>query len=283
MAEVVAREVLCVRCGYNLRTMKTEGVCPECGLAVQTTLRVEKGRTPAASGAWWLALGAVLMMIVGGLETLLGVYHDVVVLVVRRYVSSWWYTPYQPAAVLVSVALFGAIGVVARSGLGPEFLKWGGVHAPLYWVCRGVCFLMAAPYAALYFFANLNGLAGFHSLAIYRACNVMLLLAMALNFVPMTYAYLYMRGVGARPEFMRIRSFSLGLFAGFITLHAASTGLFAYYISLLLQTPMGATAQAAVTLNWIITFAHQALNVVELGYWLFVLRLARSVLRAAQA
>ena len=38
VAGVVDRDLPCVRCGYNLRTLTAEGRCPECGAAVALTL-----------------------------------------------------------------------------------------------------------------------------------------------------------------------------------------------------------------------------------------------------
>jgi len=33
-ASVVASDLACEACGYNLRTLSNDGVCPECGTAV---------------------------------------------------------------------------------------------------------------------------------------------------------------------------------------------------------------------------------------------------------
>ena len=38
--EVIAKDVSCILCGYNLRTLRTDGRCPECGKPVWDTLSV---------------------------------------------------------------------------------------------------------------------------------------------------------------------------------------------------------------------------------------------------
>lgn len=47
---MVAQERFCIGCGYNLRTLRREGICPECGKAVAASLRP----TLYAADARWL-------------------------------------------------------------------------------------------------------------------------------------------------------------------------------------------------------------------------------------
>ncbi|MBI4719376.1 MAG: hypothetical protein HY763_16395 [Planctomycetes bacterium] len=62
-----ARDVACVHCGYNLRGLATEGLCPECGRAISLSLRGDLLRfsDPAwlerlRLGAWLLSLNIFL-------------------------------------------------------------------------------------------------------------------------------------------------------------------------------------------------------------------------------
>jgi hypothetical protein len=42
----VPEDLACIRCGYNLRTLREDGVCPECGDAVAESLRYRGRLTP---------------------------------------------------------------------------------------------------------------------------------------------------------------------------------------------------------------------------------------------
>lgn len=56
----LCRDVKCMRCGYNLRTCRLDGVCPECGVAVWESLPDVVLTKPAPSRRWFfVALGAV--------------------------------------------------------------------------------------------------------------------------------------------------------------------------------------------------------------------------------
>lgn len=72
----VAGDVHCRRCGYNLRGLAAEGVCPECGTAVGRSLRGDLLQfcdpdwvATLASGMNWIVgaiVAAVLLMFLGG-------------------------------------------------------------------------------------------------------------------------------------------------------------------------------------------------------------------------
>lgn len=51
-------DVLCVKSGYNLRTLSTTSKCPECGEAVQLTLSSFKAR-PRPHAMWAFAFAAI--------------------------------------------------------------------------------------------------------------------------------------------------------------------------------------------------------------------------------
>ncbi len=40
----IAHDLLCYRCGYNLRTLSRSGICPECAEAVSATIRDRETR-----------------------------------------------------------------------------------------------------------------------------------------------------------------------------------------------------------------------------------------------
>src|SRR4051812_48553197 len=48
---VVEKDISCVRCGYNLRTLSKAGVCPECAAPVAESL---KGGPFNNAPAWWM-------------------------------------------------------------------------------------------------------------------------------------------------------------------------------------------------------------------------------------
>ena len=61
---VISRDLKCVGCGYNLRTMRVAGRCSECGLAVERSLLVlpQPQETPKAIK---LAAYALVVSVVG--------------------------------------------------------------------------------------------------------------------------------------------------------------------------------------------------------------------------
>src|SRR4051812_17446081 len=67
--EVVAGDLACARCGYNLRTLNVQrGVCPECGLGVQAALELGRALREVrfgrlAAGAGILALAALMAVV----------------------------------------------------------------------------------------------------------------------------------------------------------------------------------------------------------------------------
>jgi hypothetical protein len=66
---MIERDLLCARCGYNLRGLSAEGLCPECGKHIGETLELERrARGPAVLnrlryGAWiWLWTHALFLV-----------------------------------------------------------------------------------------------------------------------------------------------------------------------------------------------------------------------------
>lgn len=75
----IASDVACVRCGYNLRTLRQDASCPECGTPIEHALhgnllryadlewvgRLAKGMTWMARGSRWLAWCVALLIVTG--------------------------------------------------------------------------------------------------------------------------------------------------------------------------------------------------------------------------
>jgi hypothetical protein len=68
----LAADTPCVTCGYNLRTLKAEAVCPECGTRVEHSLHgyllkyaSPAWLTPIARGSWLLVVTVALMVLAG--------------------------------------------------------------------------------------------------------------------------------------------------------------------------------------------------------------------------
>jgi hypothetical protein len=66
----VAKDLACIQCGYNLRTLHREARCPECGLAVRRSLRGDwlKHSDPAwlakiAGGLGWMLRGGAVSLL----------------------------------------------------------------------------------------------------------------------------------------------------------------------------------------------------------------------------
>lgn len=58
---VVESDVLCRGCGYNLRTLNTGGICPECGAGVSASLR--RGPFDDAPSRWMLIVAVGLALL----------------------------------------------------------------------------------------------------------------------------------------------------------------------------------------------------------------------------
>lgn len=74
--ELVEDDISCIHCGYNLRTLRLDGVCPECGSPVSLTVRVDLLRFAdprwvenLAAGTRWILNSTGLAAIVALLVT----------------------------------------------------------------------------------------------------------------------------------------------------------------------------------------------------------------------
>lgn len=61
----VAEDLRCIRCGYNLRTLRLDAVCPECGTPVTATAREQYLRYAPRGLLARLTFGAALLMLAG--------------------------------------------------------------------------------------------------------------------------------------------------------------------------------------------------------------------------
>lgn len=122
---VVSRDLKCVGCGYNLRTLPVDSRCPECGLNIERSLLVlpQRDRTAAAIrlAAWGLLLSLLLgclgpLSLIGFVLMLVAAYRlhyrcelphmtDL-----GRRVRWWWMT-------LVVGTIGGTLFAIARIGL----------------------------------------------------------------------------------------------------------------------------------------------------------------------
>lgn len=72
--ETVPDDLPCLGCGYNLKTLPTSGVCPECARDVATSIRrslIYANRewlVTVRQGTWWLLAGTVLFLVATGIE-----------------------------------------------------------------------------------------------------------------------------------------------------------------------------------------------------------------------
>src|SRR5205814_37752 len=71
----ISRDISCISCGYNLRTLSVSAVCPECGTTIEKSLTTD--RLDAADPRWlrrvrwgvWLLMAAPLPGVAAGLLT----------------------------------------------------------------------------------------------------------------------------------------------------------------------------------------------------------------------
>ena len=61
----VAADIPCVGCGYNLRTLRRDAMCPECGRAVQDSVRTDALRLAALGGLRRVRVGVTWLLVVG--------------------------------------------------------------------------------------------------------------------------------------------------------------------------------------------------------------------------
>lgn len=88
-AGLIAEDLHCRRCGYNLRTMSPEVQCPECGTAVGQSIHGDY--LQYADPAWvrGLATGATVVFVATTLQTVC--WAVIVGLVLNRYPVPGWY------------------------------------------------------------------------------------------------------------------------------------------------------------------------------------------------
>jgi hypothetical protein len=59
-AETLVRDLACIGCGYNLRSLRVDGVCPECGRPIESSLRLIP-RPAATATAFTAVVSAALV------------------------------------------------------------------------------------------------------------------------------------------------------------------------------------------------------------------------------
>lgn len=68
---VIDEDLHCVHCGYNLRTLATDGDCPECGAPVEETVHLPQTMSPRERNMlrflYWLVGGQAACAIGGGI------------------------------------------------------------------------------------------------------------------------------------------------------------------------------------------------------------------------
>lgn len=168
--EPIARDVACIRCGYNLRGLPAEGRCPECGSGVLQSLRgdllqfqhpayVRRLAAGAALVLWGLlAMGACALGVVAALAwspadtlSLHALLYGLVILAGALAVTGAWLVtsrePTRPAnrreqALRWAVRVLTAVGLLALANLPVELaltdLRGAPVSAEAYlWIVFG--------------------------------------------------------------------------------------------------------------------------------------------------
>ncbi len=124
----------CVRCGYDLRTLPCDGCCPECGAAVEETMRVllshrRPGRLAARlhTGLGMLALGESMVASAGPLTLVLFA-------VLRNDAGLWTGLILATGGpILVGLAGLWFAGVPRMLTLGPAARSAAYVHGWVQW------------------------------------------------------------------------------------------------------------------------------------------------------
>ncbi len=129
----IDRDLYCVRCEYNLRTMALDAVCPECGLPVRETLRDETEsprflRLRAYLG--WYAFALILVIILA--------VHVLIQHVSIRLTGSWGV--YDLIHTVVTLLRWGLgaiiLGVVLQVTRRRMLARGGRAHATLRGILR---------------------------------------------------------------------------------------------------------------------------------------------------
>ncbi len=161
----IGRDLSCLQCGYNLRTLQPEGICPECGLPIFQSIRGDRLKysdpewvAKLARGARWIFAGIVCYYVLGNvgqavrsLRTATGIGILAVFLP-----AFWWYTSPEPnrtdperalclrrLARMVSLAGFLLIPLLTLVGM--ETIRIGGKFTFAPGGNRPDCRLAAAP------------------------------------------------------------------------------------------------------------------------------------------
>ncbi len=127
----VGGDLPCPGCGYNLRTLATAGVCPECAHGVAAALAVFMQRLRFADPSWLRGLVAGLIWLLTALGAMV-VLMFVLVVVHATLVAEAGATGLNPSAVVAktmhTIMIVQSIGVVRLTrrepGASPETSRW---------------------------------------------------------------------------------------------------------------------------------------------------------------
>lgn len=173
---LVPSNVQCVRCGYVLAGLKPDGVCPECGLPVETSVRdvwltrrsvsyrwvVRSGAAMVLFGTavmtigFYVALGVALLWHLVPESVLLAAGLTVLAGALAKLAGWWQLTRLDRAFNLVDqcasriavrwaiiAMLVGAMGITAAIALD---IRWGNLGFPVFVVASGVLYFSSLLY-----------------------------------------------------------------------------------------------------------------------------------------
>lgn len=111
---LASKDVPCLRCGYNLRGLKPEGVCPECGATIQRSLHGNLLIYSAPQYVTTLHAGIVCIL----LAILLLVTGGVILFITLIVVEEWYGVGHWLPSVIDGMIIFGNVTLSVLSVAG---------------------------------------------------------------------------------------------------------------------------------------------------------------------
>jgi len=201
----IAHDLLCMRCGYNLRTLAIGGRCPSCGYPVGHSLGYERSLPPLAQGCWWLAVGTGVLAGLGALNLFVHLGSNVLYDGLGRVLWVKWYSPVLAAARVADIGmLIFAVVALAKSKLGPAWLRRDSPLGNLLALALAGLIFTTGVLATINLLESPLGVP--MTLGILRARYLCFFVQSLCHAPLLLCGWVYFRGLSKRPEFAEFRA-----------------------------------------------------------------------------
>jgi hypothetical protein len=271
----INHDLLCMRCGYNLRFLMPSDACTECGRPVCDSIAFEASQPSLAAGSGRLAAGAAFMLALALINGVIHLGSNLTYDLLGRQIWTWVFNPLVAAGRVINVCLLlAAVISLARSGLSPPLLRRPSPLPGMLvmgLIGAAVTTLVLAGINLLEFPLGIRP--RLPEVRLRYACY---LLQSFSHFPIYICGFVYLRNLAARPEFAGFRGIIQFLFGANLFFWATFVLVESFLLAVVffvVQRPGEPFWNVLRALDWV----GLAINVPEIFFWALLARRARAL------